>query len=74
MTPCARLTDALPFLVVVDGKRDAMPWRRYPSYDAAEQSAKKLRLLGMAARVIRDDDAKEELANAVSKFGSQGEV
>jgi hypothetical protein len=49
-------TDTMPFLVVVDGKRDAMPWGKYPTQGDATCAAKKLRLLGMAARVVASEE------------------
>ena len=48
--------DALPFLVVVDAKRHAMLWGSYPTQDSAEQSARRLRLLGLNARVVASDE------------------
>lgn len=44
--------DAIPFLVVIDGRRSAMPWGKYSTWDAAEEDARKLRALGMSARVV----------------------
>lgn len=57
--------DALPFLVVVDAKRSAMPWGRYPTQGDATCAAKKLCLLGMAARVVASEETT--LANATDR-------
>jgi hypothetical protein len=53
-------TDVMTYTVVVDGKRSGMPWGRYPTQGDATCAAKKLRALGMAARVVRDDEAMPE--------------
>jgi hypothetical protein len=44
--------DPLPFLVVVDAKRGGMLWGRYPTQGDATCAAKRLRAIGMAARVV----------------------
>jgi hypothetical protein len=42
---------ATTYRVVVDGKRDGMPWRAHANRLSAEAEAAQLRKLGMAARV-----------------------
>jgi hypothetical protein len=49
--------DVLPYFVVVDGRRSAMPWGKYPTQGDAVGAVRKLMALGMAARVVRDDEA-----------------
>ena len=57
ISSCQRRNRAVrSFRVVIDGRRRAMPWGSYTEREDAERVTRRLRSLGIHARVIAPDD------------------